>query len=195
MSLLSGREGEQIAADCVTLVDDPMCPDAVFRLPFDDEGVAAQRTVLIENGRLNTLLYNLKTAAKAGVKSTGNAHKPGIAARVTVAPTNLCLQPGDKTRDELFEMAGEGLYITEISGMHAGANAVSGDFSLVSKGFLIKDGKRADPVELITIAGNFYQMLKDVIAVGSDMHFGFPTGAGQIGTPSLYIKELTVAGE
>ena len=195
MSLLSGREGEQIAADCVTLVDDPMCANAVFRLPFDDEGVAAQRTVLIENGKLNTLLYNLKTAAKAGVKTTGNAYKPGLSSRVTVAPTTLVFQPGEKSREELFEMVGEGLYITEISGMHAGANAVSGDFSLVSKGFLIKDGKRAAPVELITIAGNFYQMLKDILAVGSDLRFGFPAGAGQIGAPSVYVKELTVAGE
>lgn len=195
MSLLGGREGEQIAADCVTLVDDPMCPDAVFQLPFDDEGVAAQRTVLIENGRLNTLLYNLKTAAKAGCKTTGNAYKPGLSARVTVAPTNLCLQPGQRAQAELFEMAGEGLYVTEISGMHAGANETSGDFSLVAKGFLIRDGKRAEPVELITIAGNFYQMLKDVLAVGNDLRFGFPNGAGQIGAPSVYIRELNVSGE
>ena len=195
MSLLAGREGEQIAADCVTIVDDPMCPEAVFQLPFDDEGVAAQRTVLVENGRLNTLLYNLKTAAKAGCETTGNAYKPGLSARVTVAPTNLCFLPGTKTLEELFAEAGNGLYITEISGTHAGANAISGDFSLVSKGFLITGGKRGDPVELITIAGNFYQMLKDVLDVGSDLRFGFPTGAGQIGAPSLYIRELTVAGE
>ena len=84
-----------------------------------------------------------------------------------------------------------GLLIKEVDGLHAGANFVTGDFSLLSKGFTIKDGKQDQPVEQITIAGNFFEMLKAVQAVGSDLTF--PQGA--FGSPSLYVGRLSVAGK
>ena len=88
----------------------------------------------------------------------------------------------------------DGLLITEVSGLHAGANAISGDFSLSAKGFRVREGKRAEAVNQITVAGNFYQLLKDVTAVGSDLAFGMPSGS-QFGSPTLLISSLSIAGK
>lgn len=195
LSLLKGKEGQEIAAPVVTIYDDPLCEKAVFRSHFDDEGVASRKKAVVEQGILNTLLYNLKTAAKEGKTSTGNAYKAGYSARVTVAPTNFYIQPGEKSLEELFAQMGCGLYVTDMMGMHAGANPTTGDFSLEAKGFLVEDGKKAGPVELFTVAGNFFTLLKDIQAVGSDLRFDMPSGAGQIGAPSLLIRALAVAGE
>ena len=105
-------------------------------------------------------MHNLKTAKKDGVATTGNASKASYAASVRVSPTNFSIRPGEKCFDELLADMGDGLVITEVEGLHAGANAVSGDFSLLSKGYTVKDGKRERPVEQITIAGNFFDMLR-----------------------------------
>lgn len=195
LSLLKGKEGESVAASMVTIYDDPLCEKAVFHSHFDDEGVASQKKTVVAEGVLETLLYNLKTAAKAGKTSTGNAYKASYGSKVTVAPTNFYIQPGEKTLCQLFEQMGKGLYVTDIMGMHAGANSITGDFSLEAKGFLVEDGKKGGPVELFTIAGNFFTLLKDIQEVGSDLQFDMPSGAGQIGSPSLLIGNLAVAGE
>ena len=180
MSLLAGREGEMIAAEC-----------GEASSPFDAEGVATQVTAVIENGRLTTLLHNLKTARKAGVRSTGNASKYGYASPITVEPSNFYFKPGKRTLEEMMASIGEGLVITEMSGMHAGANPVSGDFSLLSKGYTIENGRKGRAVEQITVAGNFYTMLKNIREVGSDLEFF----GSSYGSPSVDVGEMTVAGK
>ena len=191
MSLLAGKEGEMIASPIVTLMDDPLLPGGLASGPFDAEGVATRTKAVIENGKLTTLLHNLKTARKAGVKTTGNAAKAGYASPVDVSPSNFYLAPGEKSLDELMADMGSGLVITEVSGLHAGANPISGDFSLIAQGYTVKDGKKDQPVEQITVAGNFYQMLKNIRAVGSDLTFpGSP-----IGSPSVDVGEISVAGK
>jgi len=108
-----------------------------------------------------------------------------------VAPSNLYIAPGKYTEEELFAQMGDGLYLTEVSGLHAGANAVSGDFSLLSRGFEVKDGKKVRAVEQFTVAGNFYKLLESIEAVGNDLIFeGSP-----IGSPSVRVTGLSVAGE
>lgn len=191
MSLLAGKEGEIIASEAVTLMDDPLLPGGLASQPFDAEGVATHTKAVIENGRLTTLLHNLKTAKKAGVKTTGNAAKAGYAGSVNVSPSNFYLKPGKKTLDEMIADLENGLVITEVSGLHAGADAISGDFSLIAQGYTVKNGKKDAPVEQITVAGNFYQLLKDIRAVGSDLTF--PGSA--IGSPSVDIGEIAVAGK
>ena len=91
-------------------------------------------------------------------------------------------------------MAGNGVRIDQLMGMHSGANAISGDFSLAAKGMKIENGKLTTPVEQITISGNFYQLLKGIEAVGNDLKFGFP-GACAVGAPSVLVKGLSVAGK
>lgn len=191
LSLLKGREGEKIAADCVTLMDDPLLEGGFDSMPFDGEGVASKTKAVVENGVLKTLLHNRKTAKKQGVASTGNALRPGLSAPITVAPTNFFFKPGDKTLAELEADMSDGLVITDLSGLHAGANMTSGDFSLLSKGYLLKDGKRVQPVEQITIAGNFYDVLKNIRAIGSDLIFP----ASGVGSSSVDVGTLTAAGK
>lgn len=191
MSLLAGKEGEQIAAECVTLMDDPLMPGGLASAAFDSEGVASKTKTVIDHGKLTTLLHNLKTARKAGVKSTGNASKQGYSSPITVQPTNFYFKPGEKTLDELMEDVGNGLVITDVSGLHAGANAVSGDFSLLSKGYTIENGKKGRAVEQITVAGNFYAMLKNIRAFGCDLEFN----GSPIGSPSVDVGEMNVAGK
>ncbi|MBQ9408520.1 MAG: TldD/PmbA family protein [Clostridia bacterium] len=191
LSLLAGREGEVIAAPCVTLMDDPHMKGGLASAAFDAEGVATKVKAVIANGTLTTLLHNLKTARKAGVPSTGNASRYGYASSIGIEPSNFYFKPGNKTLAELMQDMGEGLVITEVSGLHAGANPVSGDFSLLSKGYTVEGGKKGRAVEQITVAGNFYEMLKNIRAFGSDLEFvGSP-----VGSPSVDVGEMNVAGQ
>lgn len=186
LSLLGERVGDTIASPLVTLTDDPLMPMGLGSCPFDREGAATYTKNVIENGVLTTLLHNRKTAKKAGVKTTGNAAGAG-----RVAPSNLYIAPGEMTCEELLAQMGDGLYLTEVSGLHAGANPVSGDFSLLSRGFEVRGGKCVRAVEQFTVAGNFYKLLESIEAVGSDLLFeGSP-----IGSPCVRVKSLSVAGE
>lgn len=190
MSLLKGKLGETIAAPCVTITDDPLLPDGPNSRPFDAEGVASKAHVVVENGVFRTFLHNMKTACKDGVETTGNAGKSGYASSVYVKPSNFFFAKGEKSFKELLSDMGDGLVITSVSGLHAGANAVSGDFSLLSKGYTVKNGKREKAVEQITVAGNFYELLKNIRAFANDLTF--PGSA--MGSPSVDVGELSVSG-
>lgn len=195
LSLLNGREGEAVASPAVTLMDDPFYPGCTVQTGFDAEGVATSTKAVIEGGILRTLLHNLKTAAKAGRKSTGNACKESYASSVSVAPYSFYIQPGALSREELFAKAGSGIYLTGISGGHAGANAITGDFSLQSSGFLIEDGKLSRALRGFTVAGNFFDLLREITDAGSDLKFGMPDGATVFGSPSILVRELSIAGK
>lgn len=191
LSLLKGKEGEVIAANNVNLVDDPHLVDGLASVAFDDEGVATNKTYLIKEGTLESLLHNLKTANKAGVKSTGNGFKNSYASPISVSPTNFYIEPGSKNIEELINLVGNGLMITDFAGLHSGANSITGDFSLAAKGFYIENGIKVHPVEQITVAGNFFNLLKDIEEIGSDLKFPMSS----VGSPSIVIRELSVAGE
>lgn len=194
LSLLKGRVGETIAAPCVTLMDDPHLRDGFASAGFDAEGVPTCTKAVIDGGVLGTLLHNLKTAAKDGTTSTGNAAKRSYKSPVGVSPFNFYVKPGDAPPEALMRRMGRGLMITEVVGLHSGTDTVSGDFSLMGNGFVIEEGRRGRPVDQITIAGNFFMMLKAIEAVGSDLRFGLP-GTGCVGSPSLWVRELSVAGK
>ena len=191
LSLLKDKEGEIIAADIVNLVDDPHLEDGLASVSFDDEGVATLKTYLIKNGKLNSLLHNLKTANKAGVKSTGNGFKSSYASPISVSPTNFYIEPGINSLEEMTKKINKGLIITDFAGLHSGANSITGDFSLDAKGFYIEDGIKTHPVEQITVAGNFFTLLNNIEEIGSDLKFPMSS----VGSPSIVIKELSIAGE
>ena len=151
------------------------------------------KKTVVEQGLLKTLLHNLKTAKKAGVESTGNASRRSAASAVGVAPTVFRVEAGSQNFEELLKELENGLVISELEGLHAGVDSVSGDFSLKAAGFLVENGVIVRPVSNITVAGNFVTMMKDVIAVGSDLRFGLPQG-GYFGSPSILVSGLTVAG-
>lgn len=195
LSLLKDKEGTAIAADCVTLVDDPFYEKAAMPVPFDGEGSPTQKKNIIENGVLRTLLYNLRTAAVAGKKTTGNAAKAGYDGKVGVRPFTLYLAGGGQTQEQLLEQAQNGVLISSLQGLHAGANTVSGDFSLQSAGFLIEDGKKAAPVRSFTVAGNFFTLLKNITAVGSDTELPTSTSFTEFLSPSVLVEGLSIAGK
>lgn len=191
LSLLKGKEGEIIASEIVTLIDDPHLKDGLGTTAFDDEGVATYKKEIITKGKLNSLLYNLKTAHKAGMKSTGNGFKSSYASVVGVSATNFYINPGEKSFEELCMEVNKGVIITDFAGLHSGASSVTGDFSLAAKGFMIENGKKSFPVEQITVAGNFFTLLKDIEEIGNDLKFPMSS----IGCPSVVIKELSIAGK
>lgn len=193
LSLLKGKLGETIAAEKVSVIDDPFMAGGLACASFDGEGVAARYKRVVDKGRLTTYLHNLKTARKDGVASTGNASKPSYKATVGIAPSNFYIENGEMSLPSMMKKMGRGLLVIDVQGLHAGLNAVSGDFSLPAMGYLIENGEIARPVDQITIAGNYFAMLKDVVEVGSDLTFGLP-GTAYIGSPSLWIKSLSVSG-
>jgi len=185
VSLLKGKLGEVIANELITIVDDPFKPKSSKSGAFDDEGVATKYKKVVDKGELTTYLHNLKTAKKDGIKSTGNGKNSGV------SPSNFYILPGETKYDDAVKSMKKGIVITDLAGTHSGANAISGDFSLQASGFLVEDGKIVRPVALITVAGNYLSMLKDVEAVCDDVKFNFSF----IGSPSLKIKSLVVAGK
>ena len=176
----------------VTLVDDPAYPGSFLQRSFDAEGSPACRKNIVEDGRLNTLLYDLKNAAIAGRETTGNASKANYDSPVGIRPFTLYLKGGEMTEEELLKTAENGVYINALGGLHAGANPVSGDFSLQSAGFLIENGKKTRRVKSFTVAGNFYDLLGSIRAVASNLEF---PGMGTVGSPSVLVDGLSVAGK
>ena len=186
-----GTQGQMIASPIVTIVDDPLMYGGLASAPFDDEGVATFTKELVHEGKLNTLLHNLKTAHKQGVKSTGNGFKASYASSVNVSESNLYLRAGEKSFQDLMEEINEGVIITDLAGLHSGANTVSGDFSLAAKGFYVKDGKKTFPVEQITLAGNYFDLLKNITVIGNDLKFPM----SNVGSPSVIATGLSIAGK
>lgn len=195
LSLLKGREGEQVAAPCVTLIDDPMREGCPMQTSFDGEGVATYRKSVIEGGALQTLLYDLATADRAGVASTGNGQRVSYSEAVSIRPYSFYFAAGEQTEQALLEQMGDGLYVTELKGLHAGCNAVAGDFSLESAGFLVRNGKRCEAVKSFTVAGNFFELLQSVEALGDTVHFGIPSGFTVYGSPDVLVRGMSVAGK
>lgn len=195
MSLLAGKEGEKIASDIVTITDDPMREGVPVKTNFDAEGVAAHRKFVIESGVLKTLLHNRETAKKQGVESTGNASKGSYNSPVAISPYAFCLEAGEISHDAILELAGNGLYITELKGLHAGADAVTGDFSLESAGFRIVDGKLGEAVKTFTIAGNFFELLKSIEALSDKVEVSITGGFTTYGAPDVLVRGMSVAGK
>ena len=186
-TLLSGREGEPVASECLTLIDDPFYPEKFGHCPVDGEGVAVYTKKVIENGVLNTLLYNRMYARLLGRETTGNA-----SSATGIAPKGLYIAPGSLSNEELLRKLGDGLYLTSLQGLHAGANVQSGDFSLQADGFLVKDGVKASPIKNFTVAGNFFQLLKQVADVSSEVKFGV---GSDYGAPDVLFTGLAISGK
>ena len=190
-SLLKGKLNEKIASDIITILDEPLKENGYNSNSFDSEGVACYNKTVVENGILKTYLYNLKTAKKDGVKSTGNGFKSGYKGKISISPTNFYIKNGEKPLNNIFENVKDGAYITELSGLHAGVNSISGDFSILANGYLIENGKKAKAIEQITIAGNFYDMLLNIEDIANDLKFSL----NGVGSPSIFVGKLSISGD
>ena len=184
MTLLKGKEGEKIASELITLVDDPLYEKGIFQHSFDNQGVACYKKSLIEKGVFKTLLYDLKTAMMFNTTPTGNSFGG-------ISPTNLCLECGNTSLEDMAKTIDDGLLITSLQGLHAGLNPVSGDFSAQASGFRIENGKVTYPVSLIVVSGNFLKLLQDVEIVGNDEFISY----NGVSAPSLKISKLSISGK
>ena len=185
-SFLAGKLGEKIASDLVTIVDDAIMPGLFGSSPFDDEGVRARRTVVVERGVLKNYLLNSYSARKLGMKTTANASR-GLSGNAGVGPGNFFIEKGSKTPEQILGEVRNGFYVTELIG--TAANTVTGDYSSGAAGLWIENGELAYSVSEITIAGNLKEMLADLRALGSDLDF-----RGAIAAPTILIGEMTISG-
>jgi PmbA protein len=191
-SLFAGREGDEVADPALALVDDGTQPDGPASAPFDGEGSRSRRTPLIEGGRLLGFLYDSRTARKASTETTGNASRGSYRSPPSVGTSNLVIEPGAEDLAGLVRRAGDGLYVTDVAGLHSGVNPVSGTFSVGASGRLITGGELGQPVRELTIASDLVSMLRAVEAVGSEGRW-VPFG-GSVKAPPVLIGEMSVSG-
>jgi PmbA protein len=185
-SYLVGREGTRVASDRVTVVDDPLIPRAPGSRPFDGEGLASRKNVVVEGGVLRTYLCDSYSARKLGRASTGSASRGG-GAGVGPSTTNFVLQPGSESNEAIVKDTKRGLYVTEMMGF--GFNPVTGDFSRGAAGFWIENGELAYPVSEVTISLNVDQLWQRIDAVGSDLDLRTATAS-----PTIRVERMTIAG-
>jgi PmbA protein len=191
-SLFAGKLGDEVAAPALRLADDPTDPGGLASAPFDAEGSPARRNALIEEGRLATYLYDARTARKDGRETTASATRSSYRSPPSVGTSNLVIDPGDATLEELVREAGDGLFVTDVAGLHSGVNPVSGTFSVGATGRLIEGGELGRPVREITIASDLVSMLKAVRAVGAEARW-VPFG-GSVKAAPLLLEEMSVGG-
>jgi len=190
-SLFASMAGQQVGSELFTLVDDGTVLDGPGASPFDDEGVPSGRTELFTRGTLNGFLHDTYTATRTGdgQRSTGNAKRAGYKSTPGVGTSNFFLDRGETPYAELLRMAEGGVLIQDVSGVHSGANPISGEFSVGATGLRISDGALGEPLREMTIASTLPDMLKGISAVGDDLRF-----FSSVGTPSILIGEMTLAG-
>lgn len=185
LTKLIGKENSSIASSKFNLLDDPFSNDALFKVPFDDEGVATKKRYWIKDGVFTGFSHNLKTAEIFKTESTGNGYTGGISA------SNLVVERGSKSLEEILSTVNDGIYITNLVGLHAGVETVSGDFSVQASGFHIENGKLARPLDMLVVSGNFFKLLNDIEEIGNNLIFGLYG----VGSPAVKIKQLTIAGK
>jgi PmbA protein len=186
-SYLVGRENTRVASDLVTVVDDPLIPRAPGSRPFDGEGLASRKNVVVENGILKMYLCDSYSARKLSRESTGSASRGG-GAGVSSTTSNFIFQPGKDSPESILKGTKRGLYVTDMMGF--GFNGVTGDFSRGASGFWIEDGQLAFPVSEVTISLNADQLFQTIDAVGTDLDLRTSTAA-----PTFRVAKMTVAGQ
>ena len=191
ISPLSNKADTKIFSELITVIDDPANEDAAFAAAFDDEGCPVRCKKVVENGIFKTALHSTRSALAMNTESTGNGFRSGYSGIVNAAPHNLYIVPGEKSLDEMMQDMKEGILITDFAGLHAGLNHVNGDFSLQCAGYAVKYGKKAGGLTLMTAAGNIFDLLSNVIEVGSDLKWGIH----RIVTPSIRFANIAISGK
>jgi len=200
LSVYSKKIGEKVASPFITVIDDATMPNKRGSFRFDDEGVEAQKTVLVENGILKGYMYDRLWSMKEGVRSTGNGRRESYKYRPIPRMTNTLIAPGKSVPEDIIKSTSSGLFVKKMGGGQV--NTVNGDFVFeVSEGYLLENGKIGEPVRGATLTGNGPEVLKDIDIVGNDLGFsigtcgkdgqGVPVADAQ---PTLRIKSLTVGG-
>ena len=188
-SLLEGKLGQEVLSKKLTVIENPLAKNLFFRY-FDDEGVATEKKYIFRKGVVSTYLHTLQTAAKDGVSPTGNGYGSGAKAKADVGYVEV--KPGKKTEEEMLSGIKEGVYLTELSGLHSGMNAQSGNFSLQCAGFMIRDGKKAEPLALITVADNLINVFKNIKCIANNTKLVI---GNQTSCPSILVGKMAISGK
>ena len=198
MSFLAGKLGEAVGSAAFTVYEDPL---ALICRRFDDEGTETGLKTLVDKGRLSAYFHNARTAEKDGIRSNGNGFRVNTTIflhdykeSVSNAYTNVMIESGQKELSQLLAEMGDGLLITACAGVFAGVNPVSGDFSVLAKGFAVRGGELCEPVSGITIGGNFLELLSNVEETGNDFAVT-DTNTGIVGTGSVRLSGVVVSGK
>lgn len=187
-SLLKGRRGEAVLSPLLTIRDNPLDPSLPGSRPFDAEGTPSQETSLFREGVLDHFLTNSYYARKLNLPLTGNAVRGR--AGLDISTSNLIVQPGTKSFEELVNMAPEVVVITEESGFHSGMKEMTGDFSLPAYGALYRNGKKVQSLEQFVISGNVFDLMKSVTAISDRLN----ESGGSVLAPDLFVPALSIAG-
>lgn len=185
-SFLREKMGEKLFADGIRIVDDPLRKRGLRSHPFDGEGVAGKRLALIDDGFLRSWILDCATARELGLVTTGHAQR-GVSSSPSPGASNLHLEAGRVSPDELIAVIKDGFYVTDLIGM--GVNMVTGDYSRGASGFWIENGKKAYPVSEVTIAGHLFDIFR-TLTPANDLEFRYGTNA-----PTVRLEGLTVAGQ
>ena len=185
-SFLRDKMGAKLFDDGIRIVDDPLRKRGLRSHPFDGEGVAHRRLALIDDGVLRSWLLDCSTARELGLTTTGHASR-GVSSVPSPSPSNLHMEPGRQSPEDLIADIDDGFYVTDLIGM--GVNIVTGDYSRGASGFWIENGKRTYPVSEVTIAGHLSDIFR-TLTPANDLEFRYSTNA-----PTLRLEGLTVAGQ
>ncbi|CAP18511.1 modulator of DNA gyrase [Candidatus Phytoplasma mali] len=185
LTQLKDKLNEVIASPKINIIDDPLSDFTYFKEKFDDEGVACYKKIIVQKGVFKLFVNNLKTAKIFNNKPTGNGFGNGI------SMTNFYLEKGEKTLKEMIYPIENGIYITDLVGLHTGVEMISGDFSLQASGFKIEQGEITTPIKMIVISGNFFDILKNLKDIGND----FKLQLSGFGSASVYVGDLTIGGD
>ena len=185
-SFLRDKMGAKLFADGIRIIDDPLRKRGLRSHPFDGEGVAGKRMALIDDGVLTTWILDCATARELGLKTTGHAAR-GASSTPSPSASNLHMEPGKLSPEELIANIKDGFYVTDLIG--SGVNGVTGDYSRGASGFWIENGQRTYAVSEVTIAGHLLDMFKS-LTPANDLVFKYATNA-----PTLRLEGLTVAGQ
>ena len=187
-SLLKDKINHIIASPSIQLIDDGLYPKGIGSAPYDHEGTPQKRTTLIKEGRLQSYLYDRYWATKTGSQLTGNSIRGQISSPPSTSISNLFINTGPLSFDQLIATMESGFFINELMGVHM-VDPVSGDFSLGASGMWIEKGKAVFPVKGVTISGSIHNLFSNVEELGNDLRF-----LGRIGAPSLLVKEIIISG-
>ncbi len=191
-SFLEGKIGQTVAADMVSVLDNGRLPGGIATRPFDDEGVPTAATRLIDEGVLQTALYDHYTATRDGTaSSTGNAGRSSHASMPTLDASNFYFQPGHETPEEVIGGVEQGLYVESVMNT-ASINPISGDYSISAKGYWIENGEMSHPVNEVTIALPMQELLHNIKAIGNDLTFVPMMGA--MGSPTIRVDGVMIGG-
>jgi PmbA protein len=193
LSFLIGKQGQDIASDKVSILDNGRMKRGMASAPFDGEGVPTSATRLVDEGSFQNVIADSYTARRTGdgAVSTGNAQRSSHRSLPQVGPSNFYLQPGYKSKEEIIAGVENGLYVTRIM-QTGGINPINGDCSMAASGAWIKDGKLTDPINGVTVATTLPDLLKNISEVGSDLRI-LPF-MGSIGAPTVRVENMTIGG-